>query len=223
MPTTAEDRSAVRADRRRLTLISLPVSAVFLVVGLLVSRWLEHRFGLSHKVAEAATFLVLLLLTLPLNSLLRFHRDATVRRRFLFNAWLNQRLTRLRPLFILYLVFQIVLTSSELRHLRRGLFIDDPMNLTGAMLCSLTPWYANLILPRSIGPVDELVQFELLQAAVRGFATLVVLSVAAVIGNDARPGTLHVTLPLALYASALVAHLSLWAQDRRAARDVDDR
>lgn len=91
------------------------------------------------------------------------------------------------------------------------------------MLTCLVPWRLNLFLPRSIGPVDELLQSQLLQSATRGFATLVVLGLAAAIGNDARASTLHATLPAALLTSALVAHLSLWAQDRRAKWDADDR
>lgn len=222
MSSSTHDQTALKHIRRRLHYSSLAYAVPAVVVWWLTSTWLERRFGLSRQVAQSAMSLSFFVVTVLLAPLLRFRKDVSLRHRSLFNDWMNQRFTQLRPLFIVYIIYSLFKTLWTMHYRHHGLIFDNPNNLVSVMLISLAPWYMNLSFSRPDEPIDELVVLEHFRAAVRGFATLVVLGLAAFIGNDALPGTLHITFPAALLASALVAHLSLWAQDRRARRSTDD-
>ena len=197
MPLSDQEQTTIRYMKRRLRLLALPIVAFFMTVWWFGSYWLEHDFGLRHEVALAAVLLFLAVILFPLEPLLRFRKDTKWRDRVLLNNFLNYRRTRLQVLEIIFLVFAIGGTLTNLQHYRRSFGSDHPFILVLLMLGSLTPSSSALFFSRSISPVDELFQAELLQSAVRGFATLVVLSLAAIIGNDARPGTLYITLQVA--------------------------
>ena len=209
------DHDALRRTRRRNMLRALPLLLAVIALWRLGDHWLR-RNGVDGNLAWfGSMFAVLAVVWLleRLGVINRNHRPTEPRLRVLMEARAERLHHRLRWLFIV--VFGVALALDGL-HLVVGPGRSGPSPAFGGwsllvlMLVPLTSDRLGSPLPWSTNrPRDPGHEARGLAATRRGYATLMLLGLAALILDVYRPGLLPTTLAMVLIAGLLVTLLSL--------------